>query len=105
MTSKSRIVNTIGKILNPDEGGSNEQDLPSTQRETSQSRQSVSQLNQDTDFMVAKQILCKTRVCVALFHPIFVLLPQSSHPPDFVNFFLDHHRFSTSSANPFFSVF
>jgi hypothetical protein len=28
--------------------------------------QSVSKLNKDIDFMVAKQILCKTRVCVAL---------------------------------------
>jgi hypothetical protein len=66
MPWQSRIVHTIGKILNPDEGGSNEQYLPSTPRETIQSRQSVSKLNKDTDSMVAKQILCKTRVCVAL---------------------------------------
>jgi hypothetical protein len=34
MPSKNRIVHTIGKILNLDKKGSNEQDLPSTQRET-----------------------------------------------------------------------
>jgi hypothetical protein len=52
---KSRIVHTTGKILNSDEGGSNKQYLPSTQRETSQSRPPVSKLNQDIDFIVAKQ--------------------------------------------------
>jgi hypothetical protein len=54
------------KFLNPDEGGSNEQYLSSAQRETIQSRQSVSKLNKNTDSMVAKQILCKARVCVDL---------------------------------------
>jgi hypothetical protein len=66
MPWKSRTVQTIGKILNLDEGGSNEQYLPLTQRETIQSRQSVSKHNKDTDSMVVKQILCKTRVCGAL---------------------------------------
>jgi hypothetical protein len=59
-------VHPIEKILNSEEGESNKQYLPSTQREMIQSQQSVSQLNKDTDSMVAKQILCKTRVCVAL---------------------------------------
>jgi hypothetical protein len=66
MPWKSHIVHTIGKIMNPDEGGSNEQYLLSTQRETIQGRQLVSKLNKDTDSMVAKQILYKTRMCVVL---------------------------------------
>jgi hypothetical protein len=66
MSWKNCIVHMIGNILNHDEGGSNEQCLPSIQRETIQSRQSVSKLNKDTDYTVAKQILCKSRVCVAL---------------------------------------
>jgi hypothetical protein len=59
MDWKSRIAHTIGKFLNPDEGGSNEQFLPSVQRELIQSRESVSRLNKDTDSMVVKQILSK----------------------------------------------
>jgi hypothetical protein len=56
-------------MLNPDETGSNEQCLPSTQTEMIQSRQSVSKFNKDTDSMVAKQILCKTRVYIAPHFP------------------------------------
>jgi hypothetical protein len=67
--SKNGIVQTTGKILNPDEERSTEQYLSSTQRETIQSRQSVSKINKDTDSMMAKQILCTTRVCVALMEP------------------------------------
>jgi hypothetical protein len=62
----------IGKIMNPDEGGSNEQYLPSAQRETIQSRQSVSKPNKDTDSIVAKQILYETRVYVAFVLPKLV---------------------------------
>jgi hypothetical protein len=69
MPWKSHIVHMIGKTLNPDKGGSNEQYLSSTQRETIQNRQSVSKLNKDADSMVAKQILYKTRVCGALPSP------------------------------------
>jgi hypothetical protein len=42
------------KIRNPDKGGANEQYLPSTQRETIQSRQSVFKFNKDPDSVVAK---------------------------------------------------
>jgi hypothetical protein len=45
--------------LNLDEAGSNERYLPSTERQTIQSQQSVSKLNENTDSIVAKQILCK----------------------------------------------
>jgi invasion protein IalB len=65
---KSRIVHRIGKIVSPDEEGLNEQYLPSTQKETIQSWQSICKLKKDTDSMVAKQILCKTRVCVILIN-------------------------------------
>jgi hypothetical protein len=66
MPWKSHIIHTIGKILNPDERGPNEQYLPLTHREAIQSQRSVSKLSNDTDSMVAKQILCKTRVCGAV---------------------------------------
>jgi hypothetical protein len=49
------MAHTIGKMLNPDEGGPNAQYLSSTQRETIQSRQSVAKLNKDIYSMVAQQ--------------------------------------------------
>jgi hypothetical protein len=77
MTWKSCPVHTIGKILSTEEGGSNEQYLPSTQRETIQSLQPVSKLNKDTGFMMVKQILCKTRVYITLLSGDRVGAPAS----------------------------